>query len=255
MPGDNDAEYRSAPREAARDPRAPRRARSGDTGGRGLPTSGDNSVDSVDNSAAYPQRRSHSSTDRRPLIPSRSEEEEPSATVGHAADLAPGLRGSDLARAVLEAARARARSRESGRTRRWGGGNRQRRSRGWSGARPDDRDPQPLGRLAARLAAERGWASQLAHGRVFGQWATLVGAEVAEHARPVSLRDGELTVQASSTAWATQLRLLQRQLLARIEAAVGRDVVRRLKVQGPAAPNWRKGPLHIRGRGPRDTYG
>ncbi|MGH4018603.1 MAG: DUF721 domain-containing protein, partial [Pseudonocardiaceae bacterium] len=111
------------------------------------------------------------------------------------------------------------------------------------------------GRLAARLVADRGWAGRVSGGLVFGRWAQLVGEEVAEHARPVSLRDGELTVQASSTAWATQLRLLQRQLLGRIAAGVGRGVVTRLRVQGPAAPSWQHGTRRVPGRGPRDTYG
>lgn len=130
-----------------------------------------------------------------------------------------------------------------------------RRQRGWSGARPDDRDPQPLGALAARLVTERGWAARVAAGAVFGRWAQLVGEDIAQHAQPVGLRDGELTVQASSTAWATQLRLLQRQLLARIAATAGPGVVTRIRVQGPAAPSWRHGERHISGRGPRDTYG
>ncbi|MGH3794870.1 MAG: DciA family protein [Pseudonocardiaceae bacterium] len=130
-----------------------------------------------------------------------------------------------------------------------------RRRRGWSGARPDDRDPQRLGRLAARLVADRGWADRVSGGLVFGRWAHLVGDEVAEHARPMSLRGGELTVQASSTAWATQLRLLQRQLVVRITAGVGPGVVTRLRVQGPVTPSWQHGPRHVRGRGPRDTYG
>ncbi len=95
----------------------------------------------------------------------------------------------------------------------------------------------------------------MAGGAVFGRWAQLVGEEIAEHASPVSLREGELTVQATSTAWATQLRLLQRQLLGRISAGVGRGVVTRLRVQGPAAPTWRHGNRTVRGRGPRDTYG
>jgi predicted nucleic acid-binding Zn ribbon protein len=130
-----------------------------------------------------------------------------------------------------------------------------RRRRGWSGARPDDRDPQPLGRLASRLVADRGWADRVSAGVVFARWAALVGAEVAEHAEPVSLKDGELIVRASSTAWATQLRLLQRQLIARITAGVGPGVVTRLRVQAPTAPSWVHGPRHVRGRGPRDTYG
>jgi predicted nucleic acid-binding Zn ribbon protein len=90
---------------------------------------------------------------------------------------------------------------------------------------------------------------------VFARWAQLVGADIAEHAQPVSLQDGELLVRASSTAWATQLRLLQRQLIARITTGAGPGVVTRIRVQGPAAPNWVHGPRHIRGRGPRDTYG
>jgi predicted nucleic acid-binding Zn ribbon protein len=129
------------------------------------------------------------------------------------------------------------------------------RRRGWSGPRPDDRDPQPLGRLASRIAVDRGWTGQLAGGAVFGRWAELVGSDVAEHATPVSLRDGELTVQAVSTAWATQLRLLQRDLLAKIAAGAGRGVVTRLRIHGPSAPSWRHGIRRVPGRGPRDTYG
>ena len=49
--------------------------------------------------------------------------------------------------------------------------------------------------------------------------------------------------------------MVQAQLLAKIAAAVGNGVVTSLKITGPAAPSWRKGPRHIAGRGPRDTYG
>ena len=97
--------------------------------------------------------------------------------------------------------------------------------------------------------------NRVSGGVVFGRWTQLVGPEVAEHAQPVALRDGELTVQANSTAWATQLRLLQRHLIARITAGVGSGVVTKLRVQAPAAPSWHRGPRHVRGRGPRDTYG
>ncbi|MGH3512415.1 MAG: DciA family protein [Pseudonocardiaceae bacterium] len=167
-------------------------------------------------------------------------------------------KGADIARAALEAARAvQRKSNGTGAGRDKPGASRAvpRRRRGWSGARPDDRDPQPLGRLASRLVADRGWVDRVSAGVVFARWAQLVGADLAEHAEPVSLKDGELTVRASSTAWATQLRLLQRQLIARITAGVGPGVVTRLRIQGPAAPSWVHGPRHVRGRGPRDTYG
>lgn len=176
-----------------------------------------------------------------------------------------GVHGSDIARAALEAARARRAERgapPAGAARRTvrrgsssGGAGLGRRRRSWSGAGADDRDPQTLGRLASRLSTQRGWAPRLATGSVFGRWAELVGPEVAEHATPTTLRDGELTVQADSTAWATQLRLLQRQLLARIAAGLGHGVVTTMRIHGPSAPSWRRGPRHVSGRGPRDTYG
>jgi predicted nucleic acid-binding Zn ribbon protein len=166
------------------------------------------------------------------------------------------LRGSDLARAALQAAKeaAGAKSRKRDAVRRAPHtGSRQRRR--WSGAGADQRDPQRFGALLGKIASDRGWSGHLANGEVFGRWTAIVGGEIAEHATPLTLRDGELTVQASSTAWATQLRLLQRQLLAKIAKGVGDGVVKRLRVQGPAAPSWRYGPRHVSGRGPRDTYG
>lgn len=169
------------------------------------------------------------------------------------------LTGMDLVRRTLEEARAtaRAQGRDAGRgragpvvPRRVAG---QRRS--WSGPGPDVRDPQPLGKVARDLAKKRGWSAHVAEGTVLGHWSVVVGQQIADHATPTSLKDGVLTVAAESTAWATQLRMVQAQLLAKIAAAVGNGVVTSLKITGPAAPSWRKGARHISGRGPRDTYG
>jgi predicted nucleic acid-binding Zn ribbon protein len=190
----------------------------------------------------------------------------PSESVGDGAGVPSGIprRGADLARDALEAARVASAARRAergadprrvGPRRSGASGIGRPRRRGWSGARADERDPQALGRLASRLSGQRGWAPKLAHGSVFGRWAELVGAEVAEHATPTALRDGELTVEADSTAWATQLRLLQRTLLARLAAGLGPGVVTKMRIHGPSAPSWRRGPRHVSGRGPRDTYG
>ena len=83
----------------------------------------------------------------------------------------------------------------------------------------------------------------------------VVGEQIADHASPAGLYEGVLSVSAESTAWATQLRMMQAQLLAKIAAAVGDGVVTSLKITGPTAPSWRKGPRRVAGRGPRDTYG
>jgi predicted nucleic acid-binding Zn ribbon protein len=127
---------------------------------------------------------------------------------------------------------------------------------GYSGPAADDsRDPQRLGALVRRLLDDRGWGATAASAAVLARWDALVGDEIAAHCQPVRLRDGELTLAAESTAWATQLRLLAPRLLDRIRAELGPDVVRRLRVHGPIAPTWTAGPRRIPGRGPRDTYG
>lgn len=112
-----------------------------------------------------------------------------------------------------------------------------------------------MGKVARELAKKRGWTAHVAEGTVLGEWPSVVGHQISDHATPTTLNDGVLSVTAESTAWATQLRLMQAQLLAKIAAAVGNGVVTSLKITGPSAPSWRKGPRHIAGRGPRDTYG
>ena len=130
-----------------------------------------------------------------------------------------------------------------------------RRVRGYSGAGPDPRDPQLFGAILGRLVKTRGWQRPAAEARVFGSWEVVVGADLAAHCRPVRLEGGELTVEAESTAWATQLRMLSGKLLAQIARAVGHNVVIRLNIHGPTSPSWSRGPRRVRGRGPRDTYG
>ena len=126
---------------------------------------------------------------------------------------------------------------------------------GLSGPGPDDRDPQPLGGSVDRLLRERGWTRRAQVGSVLGRWEEVVGPEVASHAVPEHFEDGELRLRADSTAWATQLRLLAPQLRRTLDERVGRGTVKKITVLGPSGPSWRRGRLHVRGRGPRDTYG
>lgn len=117
-------------------------------------------------------------------------------------------------------------------------------------------DPQPLGDAIRKLLAERGWEQQAAVSSALGRWEQIVGPEVAAHATPGELTDGELVVIADSTAWATQLRLLAATLVRKLNAELGENTVRRVKVRGPTGPPGQPGGLRVRGgRGPRDTYG
>jgi predicted nucleic acid-binding Zn ribbon protein len=125
-----------------------------------------------------------------------------------------------------------------------------------SSARPDDRDPQKLTNTLGRLMRDQGWEVDVAVHGVMARWPSIVGPEMAEHCTPESYENTVLTVRTSSTAWATQLKLLAPDLVRRLNTELGDGTVTQVNVQGPHTPSWRKGPRTIRGgRGPRDTYG
>ena len=179
----------------------------------------------------------------------------PGEGVSGAQGTAEGASGPELARAVLDAALAKRRAAAANPRRRTGAGGTGKRPRGYSGPGPDPRDPQLFGDVLSRLMKARGWERPKAEATVFGAWERVVGPDVAKHSRPVKLDAGVLTVEAESTAWATQLRMLAAKLLRSIGTEVGHNVVTKLNIHGPAAPSWSKGPRRVQGRGPRDTYG
>jgi predicted nucleic acid-binding Zn ribbon protein len=116
-------------------------------------------------------------------------------------------------------------------------------------------DPQPLNAAISGLIEEQGWRLQAKAGAMFGRWDQIVGPELAAHTRPDGFADGELTITADSTAWATQVRLLAPALVRRLNAELGDGSVTRVKIRGPATQR-RPGQWRTRdSRGPRDTYG
>lgn len=125
----------------------------------------------------------------------------------------------------------------------------------YSGAHPDERDPAPLSSTVERLVTDSGWSTDVSVHTVLGRWEHIVGPEVARHCTPTSYDAGVVAVTADSTAWATQLRLLAANVVARLNAELGEGTVVRVEVSGPSAPSWRHGRRSAGGRGPRDTYG
>ena len=117
------------------------------------------------------------------------------------------------------------------------------------------RDPQPLGTAVDRLVVEQDWTDDLLAAGLIADWAHIVGPELAEHVTPEAFdpQSRRLHLRADSTAWATQVRLLLPTLRERIAQEVG--PVGSIEIAGPAAPSWVRGPRHVPGRGPRDTYG
>ncbi|MYM20173.1 DUF721 domain-containing protein [Brevibacterium sp. 5221] len=125
----------------------------------------------------------------------------------------------------------------------------------YTGAGADARDPKPLVAEIRTLTQARGWRASLDVGALMGRWPELVGQDVAAHCEPETCDPPALVVRASSTTWATQLRLMSQALLDRLERELGRRVIDEITILGPAQRSWKHGRRSVRGRGPRDTYG
>lgn len=154
------------------------------------------------------------------------------------------LSGADLARAMLDQAKARAARAPKAAPK----PPRKKRAKG---------DPETFGAAIEQFLKVRGWEHDARVAAVLSRWPDIAGPEIADHCTPTSLRDGELVLSATSTAWATQLTLLSRDIRDRVNRELGAAVVTRVKVHGPASARPRQaGAWRVAGgRGDRDTYG
>ncbi|MFG2977704.1 DciA family protein [Streptomyces sp. NPDC048331] len=141
----------------------------------------------------------------------------------------------DLARLALWQARQDAR---------WRRGERASRRRSQPGA-----GPVLLRKAFSDLLSERGWMIPAVH-PLFTSWPDIVGPEIAAHVTVVDVDGGgRFIVRADSKAWASQMRLLAPQLVARLN--LDHAVVRALQVLSPQdpqlpvekAPLWRRAGL------------
>ena len=126
-----------------------------------------------------------------------------------------------------------------------------------SNSQPFDknRDPVKLSSGLDEIIGQFNWSNQLSKAELFVSWPNIVGVNVANACTPVSLENGVLHVDCSSTAWATQMRLMANSVLMEINTNYPDLDIREVKFHSPQAPSWKKGPRSVPGRGPRDTYG
>ncbi len=124
-----------------------------------------------------------------------------------------------------------------------------------SGSGTDARDPKAAGNVLGSYITARGWEVSVSIHTVMDRWADIVGEQVAAHSKPETYESGVLVVRTDSTTWATQLRHVAAQVVAKLNESVGDGAVTRVEVRGPDAPTWKHGRLRVKGRGARDTYG
>ena len=91
-------------------------------------------------------------------------------------------------------------------------------------------EPTPVGASLDRVARRFGIGRASTLPAVFERWTELVGEGVGARTRPRSLRGTTLVVAVDDPSWATQLRWLEADLVARITTELGPGVVTGLQL-------------------------
>jgi predicted nucleic acid-binding Zn ribbon protein len=86
---------------------------------------------------------------------------------------------------------------------------------------------RPLAAALERLDSSLAPATTLA--RVQEVWASAAGPAVAGAASPTAERDGVLTLTCAAGVWAQELELMGSELVPRLNAALGSEVIRELR--------------------------
>ncbi len=87
--------------------------------------------------------------------------------------------------------------------------------------------PRPFSLALEGLTATIAPSTPLA--RVQEAWDRAAGAAIAREARPTAERSGTLTVTCSASVWAQELTLMASDLIARLNGALGEELVRELR--------------------------
>lgn len=94
--------------------------------------------------------------------------------------------------------------------------------------RPRMLRPASAADLILQVLQQRGMEGKFEEYRAWQVWDQVVGPQIARRARPIRIRDGVLEVRVDQPVWMQQLQLLKPRILARLNEALGKELLRDL---------------------------
>ncbi len=89
----------------------------------------------------------------------------------------------------------------------------------------------PLSSALNEALERQGMTRRIREQEVLLRWEELVGTAIANHAKPERLRGGVLWIHVADAAWRQELHLMRGGLVERINAALGYDIVKELRLR------------------------
>jgi predicted nucleic acid-binding Zn ribbon protein len=90
------------------------------------------------------------------------------------------------------------------------------------------REPTTLGEALRAALSRLPAASEIASFPIWTEWADVVGATIARHARPRRLRRGVLVVEVDGVEWMHELQYLKSEVRTRLNDRLGHPAVREI---------------------------
>lgn len=99
-----------------------------------------------------------------------------------------------------------------------------------AGGRSGRNAPRPIGEMLAEALRESGLDDDVQRAQVLELWPRVVGAQIAKvtQARLIA-EDGTLVVGVKTHAWMQELTMMERSLVAKLNAATGESSVRKIR--------------------------
>ncbi len=104
---------------------------------------------------------------------------------------------------------------------------------------PTDEQAQAVGTLLDGVLSDLGIANRVGDARALLAWEEIAGPRLAARARAIRVHRGKLELAVPSGVWRTHLSFSKRQLLQRLNARLGRTVIRDLVFVNAAAERGR----------------
>ena len=99
-----------------------------------------------------------------------------------------------------------------------------------------DRDVAKLKDLLGPVGRKLRLEDPVAAGALWRRWPQIVGDDIARNAEPTSLKEGVLRIRTSSPTWATEMSYLANDIKERVNKALGKPLVRDVKIWTSPAP-------------------
>ena len=88
------------------------------------------------------------------------------------------------------------------------------------------KNPLQLSALLESVFAGKPLQKRLREARIWEVWQEAVGEQIASRAKPLSFRDGILTVAVTSSSWLQQLSLMKPEIIQNVNEAAGEEIVK-----------------------------